>query len=690
MFDENKNLSKFEKEFLTEFLNDIEKRENSTWVKSWDFVESQNAFSGHKYSGMNALFLELLSRGRKLEDPRYATFNQAKQNGYHIKKGSKGIPIQFFTFINKETRKNWNEKEFQEKTKNMTAEEKNKELKKKVAIAKTFHVFNAKDLISNENNLSLSENKPLPKFIKKINTNKMIDDFEENLIKNMELGFSERHSEGAYYTPSLDEVTMPLRDQFNSYEERMATFLHEVGHATGHEKRLNRDLDTTFGSTKYSKEEMKVELNSVFMSNTLGLNLSENQKENHLLYLDSWGKNLKNDPKEFLYVLQDSLKIKDYMIEKGNFADIFLEKELELGKDISEEQFENLSIAFKSFSDREYENQSSLEEIKEEMKAENFIFPIAYTEVDDLTYTMIFEKQVSYNLKEQLQETSLSNEFISLTNKQLSSVEDYIEDLNIAGFDDFISDENMGIDREEISNLVKLSAYTEDFSFISVYADKNDFEIDYINQEEILKNKNSLLKNINSDTIEFFESFGVNISDNYIDDIDYKHLIDIQLYSYQSVEELSQNNKTNIIYRNDIDNNDDFEIYTSYKDLWENNFKNDFIEIFEDNTLDEINEVFNSKPKLLDKLYSQNPEVKKEFLKAKEYEKSIEEKDLDNDGIPDRIDIDDNRNEVQNVSDLSLVGNRTSKSSEKDKEIKEDKENKIEERQRENISISRR
>lgn len=83
--------------------------------------------------------------------------------------------------------------------------------------------------------------------------------------------------------------------------------------------------------------------------------------------------------------------------------------------------------------------------------------------------------------------------------------------------------------------------------------------------------------------------------------------------------------------------------------------------------------------------------LERELKHSKEkLEKSIEEKDLDNDGIPDRIDIDDNRNEVQDVSDLSLVGNRTSKSSKKDKEIKEDKENQIEERQRENISISRR
>ena len=116
-FSKENNLSKFEKEFLSELLNDIEKRENSSWAKSWDFVETQNAFSGHKYSGMNDLFLELMSRARKLDDPRFATFNQARKNNYFIKKGSKGLPIQFFSFINKETNKQWNEKDFREKLK---------------------------------------------------------------------------------------------------------------------------------------------------------------------------------------------------------------------------------------------------------------------------------------------------------------------------------------------------------------------------------------------------------------------------------------------------------------------------------------------------------------------------------------------------------------------------------------------
>ena len=348
-FDEHKDLTKFEKQFLSELLNDIEKRENSIWSKSWDFIESQNAFTEHKYSGMNYLFLQLLSMSKNYDDPRFATFNQAKKNDYHIQKGSKGIPIQFFTFINKETRKEWNEKEFQEKTKNMTSEQKTKEKNKKVAIVKTFHVFNAKNIISNENKLSLSENKPLSISNKKLITNERIDEFESNLIKNMEVGFNEQHSEGAFYTPTIDSVTMPLKEQFNSYEERMAVFLHELSHATGHETRLNRKIDNPFGSVEYGKEELRAEINSVFMTNTLGLDISDNQKVNHLLYLDSWGKKIKDEPKEFLYALQDSLKIKDYMIEKGNFKDIFLEKNLDYlkkdNKEIQEVSEKDLEVA---------------------------------------------------------------------------------------------------------------------------------------------------------------------------------------------------------------------------------------------------------------------------------------------------------------------------------------------------------
>ena len=670
-FDEFKNLTKFEKEFLNEFLNDIEKRENSTWSKSWDFLESQNAFTGHKYSGMNELYLELVSRINNLDDPRFATFNQAKENDYHIEKGSKGIPIQFFTFINKETKKPWNEKAFQEKIKNMSPQERTKELDKKSAISKTFHVFNAKNIISNKNKLSLSENLPITIFNKKLATNDLVNGFEKNLIDNMEIGFIEKHSENAFYNPSLDNVTMPLKEQFISYEERMAVLLHELGHATGHSKRLNRTLGTNFADSNYSKEEMKVEMNSVFMCNTLGLNISDNQKENHLVYLDSWGKQIKNEPKEFLYALKDSLKIKNYMIEKGNFKNLFLEKNIEIGKDIDKDLFNKFVAVFNDFSSNEFGHDLTQEETKKNIiEEDNFICSIAYTELFDYTETIEYEKQVSYDLVNELQINNLNSDYLFLEGKESITIEAYIEELSNGDFDGFISDESMKIDRDEISNLIKLTTYTENTSYIEEYAKENNLGVLHLDIGAALLNKNHILKNVDEDTLAFFKNFGVEISEDFIPDKDFKHLISFQLSHYEDVQEINFEDSYKLIYNSDIETDTDLKTYSNYKDLWEQNFKSDFIEDLNNFTLKDLeeNEELSKVPNLLNKLGKNYKDINQSLINAKQYNKSKKEKDLDNDGVPDRIDIDDTRNSVQTVSNLNKVGNRTDKQEEKGRE----------------------
>ncbi|MGO3169145.1 zincin-like metallopeptidase domain-containing protein [Senegalia sp. (in: firmicutes)] len=740
--EENKDLSKFEKEFLSELLNDIEKRENSSWAKSWEFIESQNAFTGHKYSGLNALYLALLSMTRKFEDPRFATFNQARQNGYHIQKGSRGIPIQFFTFINRETKKPWNEKEFQEKTKNMTPEEKRKELDKKIAIVKNFHVFNASNIISNENKLTLSENIPLPKFDKKINTNEVIDEFEANLIEAMKVGYKEIHSEGAYYTPDLDRVTMPLKEQFNSYEERMAVFLHELGHATGHPERLNRELDTSFGSSNYSKEEMKVEINSVFMSNTLGLNITPEQKENHLLYLDSWGKHIKSDPKEFLFVLKDSLKIKDYMLENGKFNELFLEEKKVLNKinylkednpdiqeisnedlqmavdlwadnkelgivsllatdpvdnifvaldnlsnncnveefgnkdlakawlneDLEIDQLREFALSLKIFQDKEFGNDElpGEEQFKGQVTELSNLIPIAYTEVEDMKNLLDYEKQVSYNLLKNEQINILENEYISIQSKENIPIDIFSNDLQNANFEDFVSDHSMNIDRDEITHLLQLTAYTEDKQFIEQYMVNNNIELNNLNLNDLLENKNHILKNIDEDTLSFFSEYNVSLSKEFLYDKDYKHLVDFQLSHYEKVDLITLADDYNLIYHSDIENDPKFQEgkeYSNYKDLWEQNFKDSFINDFDNFTLDELerNDNLSQVPNLLNRLAVSDNEIGKAYNQAKEYKNSIRDIDLDNDGIPDRIDIDDKRNAVQTSSDLHEVGSKIDK-----------------------------
>jgi antirestriction protein ArdC len=97
----------------------------------------------------------------------------------------------------------------------------------------------------------------------------------------------------AGYIPSKDYITLPPASAFKSMESYHATTFHELGHWTGHEKRLNRDLSTRFGTETYAAEELVAELTSAFLCAELGV-----QGElRHAGYIDHWLTLLRGDPR---------------------------------------------------------------------------------------------------------------------------------------------------------------------------------------------------------------------------------------------------------------------------------------------------------------------------------------------------------------------------------------------------------
>lgn len=82
----------------------------------------------------------------------------------------------------------------------------------------------------------------------------------------------------AFYRRSTDEIHSPPREAFINLHEFYGTNFHEIGHSTGHESRLNRDMTGAFGSEKYALEELRAELSAMFLEqepNTQG-NISKN------------------------------------------------------------------------------------------------------------------------------------------------------------------------------------------------------------------------------------------------------------------------------------------------------------------------------------------------------------------------------------------------------------------------------
>ena len=93
----------------------------------------------------------------------------------------------------------------------------------------------------------------------------------------------------AWYAPEDDLVGMPDIGRFSSPDAYYATLFHELGHATGHPRRLARTgvCETVrYGSNDYSREELVAELASAFVCASIGLDNS--LSDNAAAYIAGW------------------------------------------------------------------------------------------------------------------------------------------------------------------------------------------------------------------------------------------------------------------------------------------------------------------------------------------------------------------------------------------------------------------
>ncbi len=274
------------------------------WHATWSSFRPQNAISGKNYRGINSFWLSLIGAAKKYKDPRWCTFKQANARGWNVKKGEHGAPVEFWSLYDKKTRKTIDQKEA---NRIIAKDESRKE--DIILMSRSYTVFNGEQI----------EGIPEMTFESTVD----IDTIRKNrdrLLENMHLGFREGGSE-AYYTPTFDSITMPPEGYFHDTYGYMSTFLHECGHATGHESRLNRDLGGGFGTESYAKEELRAEIASAFTAQVLGLDNSITQStlDNHKAYIQAWIQAIEDQPNELFAAIKDAEKISDYLIEKGEF-----------------------------------------------------------------------------------------------------------------------------------------------------------------------------------------------------------------------------------------------------------------------------------------------------------------------------------------------------------------------------------
>ena len=298
------------KAIIDQVLNNLENGDG-LWHQGWFVRTPESAITGKKYHGMNSFYLTMVSMARGYSDYRWLTYKQMSDKGWKFKENENGeslgkgasVPIEFYELRDKETKKPFDRSSLD----GMTREEREEYIEKNVfPVRKYYRVFNGSVIDG------------IPEMDKTSVDTKGLNDRAEAVIDYWDKFEACIFYGGnqAVYVPERDEIHVPDRASFFNMNEFYATLLHEMGHSTGHEKRLNRDIRNTFGSEKYAIEELRAEIASLFLEQDLEIPVNKKHIENNSRYIKNWFDAISEDPNVLFTAITDADKISKYIIEK--------------------------------------------------------------------------------------------------------------------------------------------------------------------------------------------------------------------------------------------------------------------------------------------------------------------------------------------------------------------------------------
>lgn len=115
------------------------------------------------------------------------------------------------------------------------------------------------------------------------------------------------------YFPQLDRVMLPHLSQFESSDEYFATLFHEMVHATGHTKRLNRFVESEGDRVeKYSFEELVAEFGAAFLCGFAGIQNPDTEAL-QASYIEGWARVFRQDCRILVRAASAAQKAADYV-----------------------------------------------------------------------------------------------------------------------------------------------------------------------------------------------------------------------------------------------------------------------------------------------------------------------------------------------------------------------------------------
>lgn len=199
------------------------------WRRCWSVTPPISFSTGRPYRGINNLMLSYIADEKRYQDPRWLTYKQAQDHGWQVRKGERSTKVEYWHYYDVKLKRNLEPQEV-EAIRQLEPER----MRHIRLVAGSYSVFNAAQI----DGIPPLDTQPQSADMRHLLTQR------NRFLENLNVNFEEFGNQ-AYYSVKRDMIVMPHVRHFDSSYGYMCTLLHEAGHATAHESRMNRVLSTT-------------------------------------------------------------------------------------------------------------------------------------------------------------------------------------------------------------------------------------------------------------------------------------------------------------------------------------------------------------------------------------------------------------------------------------------------------------
>ena len=256
------------------------------WRKTWKTGLPKSLSTGREYRGINILVL-----GSAEYTSRYwMSFREAERQGGHVRKGERAMPVVYWKW----------------RTPEELAQRAEQTGKENVAPCTPFvsAVFNFDQV---EGVARPADDLP-PRPEDRLQVAEQMFDVMPDKPEIV-------HTLTAQpaYSPSLDRITLPHLSQFESADEYFSTLYHELTHASGHARRLNRFAEAEGDRVeKYSFEELVAEFGAAFLCGFAGIQ-NRGTEELQASYIEGWARVFQQDNRVLVRAASAAQRAADYI-----------------------------------------------------------------------------------------------------------------------------------------------------------------------------------------------------------------------------------------------------------------------------------------------------------------------------------------------------------------------------------------